>query len=196
MAENMECKIFLFKMPRKITSSVTYRLKVPNFFTLPEYDDTSFEIDSPCFEFANATWCFRVKLQAERNRDIDDGIKEIYIYLVRLHFKMRVQTIFSRLILLNAEDKEYDFDIYGQVFKETEGETHYTAMLNNVNRSYDRRDTLTLIIDLFVSNEMDIQINRKASNNDEQDATETPEQIEMYADLLSVTTDKGKQIHP
>lgn len=190
MAENMECKIFLFEMPRKTTSSVTYRLKVPNFSSQPEYHGTSFEINSPCFEFANATWCFR----CEPNEDtIKDWIKYFHIYLVRLHFKTRLQTVFSRLILLDADDMEYDYDYDGHAFNEIEGEKYCLYNLDNVDSFYDRRDTLTFIIDLFVSTEMDVQINRKGSNNDEQEATGIREHIEMYADLLSVSTDRGKQ---
>lgn len=178
-------------MPRKTTSSVTYRLKVPIFFTQPEYDGTSFEINSPCFEFADATWCFRCTPQEDT--DIEDWIKFFDIYLVRLHFKIRVQTVFSRLILLDADDKEYHCDYDGHVFYEIEGEKYCLYNLDNEEPFYDRRDTLTFIIDLFVSTEMDVQMNRKGSNNDEQEATGIREHIEMYADLLSVSTDRSKQ---
>lgn len=167
-------------MPRETTSSITYRLKVPNFFTLPEYDGTSLEINSPSFEFANATWCFRFKPLENRNTNTKDRIKKFDIYLVRLHFKTRVQTIFHRVILLDADDKESDYEYDGHVFEEVEQEEKCLTNLNHVEPLYDR---LTFIIHLFVSTEMDVQINRKGIRED----------IEMNADLISVTTDRGKQ---
>lgn len=147
MAENTEDrKIFL--SPRNIPSSADYTLKVPNFFTLPEYDGIQFGLESTSFDFANASWCFQCQSRERVMREAGDGIKSFAIYMKRLNFKIPRQLISYTVILLNAHDERYKSLSDSDVFDEND-ERNLMWVPDNEKSSYDTRDSLTLVIHLF-----------------------------------------------
>lgn len=147
MAENTEdCKISL--SPRKITSSADHTLKVPNFFTLPEYDGIPFHLESPSFDFAYATWCFQFQSRDRELTAAGDSIKSFAIYMKRLNFEIPRQLISYTVILLNADDERYKSLSDSDVFDGTD-DRNLMWVPNNEKSSYDTRDTLTLMIHLF-----------------------------------------------
>lgn len=166
MTEKSEnCKISLSSS--KAISSVAYTLKIPNFFTLPEYDDTDFKVDSPSFEFADGTWCFRFMDEKWKNR------KEFAVYMVRLNSEISEKKILHHIMLLDADNDIYDGD--GDVFCFAENKLFEEALFmwrfSNDKRSCDMRDSLTLKIHLLYI-----------------------EPSKVDDDHISVTTDSGKQI--
>lgn len=189
MAEKSEdCKISLSSS--KAISSVAYTLKVPNFFTLPEYDDTDFKLDSPSFEFADATWCFRFvnretkKIKREEVEgeiptkeldSINEGWKVrkgFAVYMVRLNSKITEQTILNHIWLLDADNEIYDKDGDCTCFNEERQSVEvYMWSFGTAKPSYDRRGSLTLMV---------LLLHIDSSKVDE--------------DPVSVTTDTSKQV--
>lgn len=146
MAEKRnDCKISLIEVPRKIVSSVFYNLKVPNFFILPEYDGTFFKLDSPTFEFANATWCFRFESRRKLKSDTGDSIKTFAASMERVNSEIQEHIMFYGIFILDADDKTYGGNCDAYLFKEN-NEEHIMMTFDNEKPSYDKRDTLTVII--------------------------------------------------
>lgn len=141
-------KIFLTGKRRKVISSDVYTLKVPNFFTLPEYDDDDFELDSPPFEFANATWRFRCESRGKEEAEPGVWIKNFAICLLRLNSAVPQHIVFCGIILLDANDKEYDGCNHTCAFEEDYQED-VLFIFRNESPSYDIRLTLTLMINLI-----------------------------------------------
>ena len=145
-----ESKVTLSKIPKKKVFSVKYMLKTPNFFTLPEYDGTWYAVNSPSFEFADATW--RIEFEPRHTMktitDENDCMKRFAVNMVRLSSEISHHAIFYQITLLDADDKPYrefnDANIYYRNL-----DPILTWVFENKNPSYDRRDTLTLTIQLF-----------------------------------------------
>lgn len=162
--------ISLFESPRKVISSAVYTLKLQNFLTLAESDSTYFQYDdrstdSPSFEFANNTWCFRI--MDEPMIETGNPIKEFNVFLIRLNFETREQIIFYETTLLDPDDNIYHEFAWAGV---ADDGGDFLVHLTYEEFSYDRRDNLTLIINLFHI-----------------------ESTEVGADQVPVPTDRGKQ---
>ena len=150
-------KISMFQSPRKVISSVSYSLNVPNFFILPEYDGTNFELDSPSFEFVNTTWHFRFVSKEKGERDAGDVIKYFFVQLIRLDLKETRQRIFCDIALLGV-DNEICFEnssIYGY-----DDENDYVNIdllcLYKHKLPNDRCETLTLTVHLICLESTDV----------------------------------------
>lgn len=133
---------------KKVISSDVYTLKVPNFFTLPEYDNIDFELNSAPFEFADAIWRFRCKSREKEYREAGDGIKKFAVCLQRLDPEIPTNVVFYGIVLLDANDKEYDGCNNTYIFQKDYNE----VILKNFEDScpvFDRRNTLTLMIYLI-----------------------------------------------
>ena len=152
-------KISMFQSPRKVISSVSYSLNVPNFFILPEYDGTSFELDSPSFEFVNTTWHFRFESREKEETMTGDSIKLFSVQMIRLNLEETRQRIFYEIALLGVDD-EICVD-YGDVcvFGDEEEEIDL-LILSNEGLPNDRRDTLTLIVHLICIESVDVDVDQ------------------------------------
>ena len=131
---------------KKFTNTII--LKIPNYFTLTEYEDALFDMKSPSFQFANATWCFRFQPNMKKVTDNGGIVMEFLIKIVRLNFELPEQRLFYLIILLDAKDEEYqrlcDNDNFTNEINE-----HIMIFANNEKPFCDKRDTLTLTVNLF-----------------------------------------------
>lgn len=92
--------------------------------------------------------------------------------MVRLSSEVLEQIIFTRIAILDADDEEYRSQVGRFIFNKNK-EEWIMIYTGNENPTYDRRDNLTLIINLFYI-----------------------EPVEADAHRITLTTVKGKRKIP
>lgn len=143
--ETEDSKVSLTSSEKTI-SSIFFTLKVPNFFTLPEYDSGSFDIRSPTFEFANATWCFRFEDREKKKKEAKDWVKKFDVDIIRLHPKNQQHALLFNITLF-TNGKKYDSEC-SACFLPEEEKVSLLVTFAETNSFDDRRDILTLAIHL------------------------------------------------
>lgn len=138
MADEVHLKILW-----KTSPSVICTLKFPNFFTRPEYHGIPFVIKSTPFEFDDATWQFKFYPDQETQ-----DCKSFIVLLVRLNSEIPLQKLIYQITLLNGNDEHYSDFSHAYIFDKN-NTAKPIVTFNNRNASYDTRDNLTLVIEMF-----------------------------------------------
>lgn len=131
------------KTLRKTSPSVFCTLKLPNFFTRPEYQGIPFVIKSTPFEFADANWQFKFYPDEETQ-----DCKSFIVLLVRLNSEIPLQKLIYQITLLDGNDEHYSDFSHVYIFDKNNAAKAIVSF-NNKNPSYDTRDNLTLVIEMF-----------------------------------------------
>lgn len=131
-------------LSQKVISSVFCRLKIPNFFTLPEYDNGVFNIETPSFEFANETWRFRFSSQKRHER-----YKSFSVHVIReTSSELPFYMILYSVTLLDAVDEDYMWQNDTCIFHHGRKNFCLGLPFDNRRPGYDKRDIMTLFIHL------------------------------------------------
>lgn len=175
--ESNDNKFSLKSSTKTLFSAIEYSgtLNIPNFFILPEYDGTGFDMKSPSFVYANATW--RLKFIRDIHEANDD--RSFDVYLLKMNSKIGEEATICTIDLLDADGEIYRSRNRAFLLEEEDNvddddDDDYDALFigefNNEKPSYDRRDTMTLIIHLI-----------------------SAESFKVVTDQLPLTTNAGKK---